>query len=134
MKYDKTARKYLWFEYEEKNINLVPIYNVLHKLTVLVVICIGASSNLFAEIRGSNFLNKRKFLNAIVLFQYVPRVLRIYLSWRKLNSNDNNLARIVWVKPAFNFFLYILASHVSWIFNSLVFPFTKIFSMSVWLI
>ncbi|KAF3948660.1 hypothetical protein CMV_025369 [Castanea mollissima] len=67
---------------------------------------------IFSEMRGSKFLNKRKFLNAVVLFQYVPRVLRLYLSWRKLNSNDNNLARIVWVKAAFNFFLYILASHV----------------------
>ncbi|KAK4571304.1 hypothetical protein RGQ29_029919 [Quercus rubra] len=67
---------------------------------------------IFSEMRGSKFLNKRKFLNAVVLFQYVPRVLRLYLSWWKLNSNDNNLARIVWVKAAFNFFLYILASHV----------------------
>uniref|UniRef100_A0A7N2RAF5 Cyclic nucleotide-binding domain-containing protein n=1 Tax=Quercus lobata TaxID=97700 RepID=A0A7N2RAF5_QUELO len=67
---------------------------------------------IFSEMRGSGFLNKRKFLNAVVLFQYVPRVLRIYLSWRKLISTDNNLSRIVWVKAAFNFFLYILASHV----------------------
>ncbi|KAL4594931.1 hypothetical protein ACB092_12G055000 [Castanea dentata] len=67
---------------------------------------------IFSEMRGAKFFNKMKYLNAVVLFQYVPRVLRLYLSWRKLSSNDNNLARIVWVKAAFNFFLYILASHV----------------------
>ncbi|KAK7828344.1 cyclic nucleotide-gated ion channel 1 [Quercus suber] len=60
--------------------------------------------------RGSKFLNKRKFLNAVVLFQYVPRVLRLYLSWRKLNSNDNNLARIVWVKAdSISFFISLPA-------------------------
>ncbi|KAL4594930.1 hypothetical protein ACB092_12G054900 [Castanea dentata] len=59
-------------------------------------------------IRGSN----KKFLNAAILFQYVPRVLRICLSWRTIISRDNQFSRIVWVKAAFNFFLYIIASQV----------------------
>lgn len=33
--------------------------------------------------RGSNALNTRKMLNAVVLSQYVLRITRIYLSWRK---------------------------------------------------
>jgi hypothetical protein len=58
-------------------------------------------------------LDKRKFLNAVVFFQYAPRVLRIYISWMNLTRTASKLARLVWVKAAFNFFLYILASHVS---------------------
>ncbi|KAK4571305.1 hypothetical protein RGQ29_029920 [Quercus rubra] len=54
--------------------------------------------------------SNKKFLNAAILIQYVPRVLRICLSWRKIISTDNQLSRIVWVKAAFNFFLYIIAS------------------------
>ena len=56
--------------------------------------------------------SNKKFLNAAILIQYVPRVLRICLSWRKIISTDNQLSRIVWVKAAFNFFLYIIASQV----------------------
>ncbi|XP_042979404.1 cyclic nucleotide-gated ion channel 1-like [Carya illinoinensis] len=67
---------------------------------------------IFSEMKGSRYLDKRKVLSAIVLLQYVPRVIRIYISWRKLIRTANIIARIVWVKAAFNFFLYILASHV----------------------
>ncbi|XP_041010064.1 cyclic nucleotide-gated ion channel 1-like [Juglans microcarpa x Juglans regia] len=67
---------------------------------------------IFSEMKGSSYLYKRKVLSAIVLLQYVPRVIRIYISWRKLIRTANIIARIVWVKAAFNFFLYILASHV----------------------
>ncbi|XP_059450223.1 cyclic nucleotide-gated ion channel 1-like [Corylus avellana] len=67
---------------------------------------------IFSKMRSSKFLDARKFLNAFVLLQYVPRVLRIYLSWRNLIESSRELARRVWIKAAFYIFLYILASHV----------------------
>ncbi|XP_068312587.1 cyclic nucleotide-gated ion channel 1-like [Pyrus communis] len=63
----------------------------------------------FSKMRGSGSLNTRKFLSSLVLLQYVPRVLRIYLSCKNLNKNPS---LEIWVKGVFNFFLYILASHV----------------------
>ncbi|XP_050259648.1 cyclic nucleotide-gated ion channel 1-like [Quercus robur] len=62
--------------------------------------------------RGTESTNKVKFLNAIVLFQYVPRVYQIYLSWRKLITTDKKFDRIILVKASLNFILYILAGHV----------------------
>ncbi|XP_059428823.1 cyclic nucleotide-gated ion channel 1-like [Corylus avellana] len=67
---------------------------------------------IFSKVRGSRFLDKRKFLNAVIFCQYVPRILRIYISWINLTKSASKLARLVWIKAAFNFFLYILASHV----------------------
>ena len=59
-------------------------------------------------------MNTRKLMNSILLFQYVPRILRIYLSWRELMRSARKFAKTpVWLKGLFNFFLYILASHVS---------------------
>ncbi|KAB2634913.1 cyclic nucleotide-gated ion channel 1-like [Pyrus ussuriensis x Pyrus communis] len=60
----------------------------------------------FFKMRGSGYLEKRKVLNFFLLAQYLPRIYRIHLS-------SNNLSRTgIWAKGAFNFFLYILASHV----------------------
>ena len=57
--------------------------------------------------------NKVKFLNSVLLFQYGPRILQIYLSWKKLIRSDESVDRTLWVKAILNFFLYILAGHVS---------------------
>ncbi|XP_065628845.1 cyclic nucleotide-gated ion channel 1 [Quercus suber] len=69
---------------------------------------------IFRELKGSKSLNKRKWLTSFVLFQYVPRVVQIYLSWKDPKRKANKLANKspIWVKAAFNFFLYIIASHV----------------------
>lgn len=56
--------------------------------------------------------NKVKFLNSVLLFQYGPRILQIYLSWKKLVRSDKRVDRTLWVKAILNFFLYILAGHV----------------------
>ncbi|XP_062149011.1 cyclic nucleotide-gated ion channel 1-like isoform X3 [Alnus glutinosa] len=88
-----------------KSYFLIDILAILPIPQVLVPI-------IFSKMRSSKFLDIRKFLNAFVLLQYVPRVLRIYLSWTKLNESSRELARRVWIKAAFNIFLYILASHV----------------------
>ncbi|XP_061998352.1 cyclic nucleotide-gated ion channel 1-like isoform X2 [Rosa rugosa] len=60
----------------------------------------------FFEMGGSNYLERRKILSGFVLIQYVPRIYRIYLSYTAVTHSA------LWVKGAFNFFLYILASHV----------------------
>ncbi|XP_041010068.1 cyclic nucleotide-gated ion channel 1-like [Juglans microcarpa x Juglans regia] len=67
---------------------------------------------IFSEMRGSNGLNTRKVLNAVVLSQYVPRITRIYLSWRKFRKNTTLPVITIAVKAGFNLFLYIVASHI----------------------
>ncbi|XP_062175135.1 cyclic nucleotide-gated ion channel 1-like isoform X1 [Alnus glutinosa] len=69
---------------------------------------------IFLKVTKSRFLNLRKLLNLLLFLQYVPRVLRIYLSWRKhmKTLKSSKFARSVWIKVAFNVFLYILASNV----------------------
>ncbi|PRQ45080.1 putative potassium channel, voltage-dependent, ELK [Rosa chinensis] len=61
----------------------------------------------FFEMRGHGHLRHRKILNFFVLAQYLPRIYRIYLSSQKLRQTTG-----IWIKALFNFFLYILASHV----------------------
>ncbi|KAF3947000.1 hypothetical protein CMV_026804, partial [Castanea mollissima] len=95
----KIAQKYLWPWFLFDIITILPIPQVV-TLTI------------FSEMRGTKSSNKVKFLNTIVLFQYVPRVSQIYLSWRKLITNNKKFDRIVLVKASLNFILYILAGHV----------------------
>ncbi|KAM1049689.1 hypothetical protein FF2_031234 [Malus domestica] len=54
----------------------------------------------FTNMRG---FRSRMVLNSLVLFQYVLRVLRIYLSCKQLENH---------VQSVFKFFTFILASHV----------------------
>ena len=69
---------------------------------------------IFRELRGSKSLNTRKVLNCIVFLQYVPRIFQIYQSWKDPNKRADKLSETpMWVKAAFNFSLYIIASHVS---------------------
>nr|POE83914.1 cyclic nucleotide-gated ion channel 1 [Quercus suber] len=95
----KIAQKYLWPWFLFDIITILPIPQVV-TLTI------------FSEMRGTKSSKKVKFLNSIVLFQYVPRVSQIYLSWRKLITNNKKFDRIVLVKASLNFILYILAGHV----------------------
>ncbi|KAG2709681.1 hypothetical protein I3760_05G252500, partial [Carya illinoinensis] len=63
---------------------------------------------IFSEIRGSESLHIRKLLYTVVLYQYVPRLIRISMFIRAANKHS----RVVRVKAALNLFLYIMASHV----------------------
>ncbi|XP_041010066.1 cyclic nucleotide-gated ion channel 1-like isoform X2 [Juglans microcarpa x Juglans regia] len=63
---------------------------------------------IFSEIRGSESLHKRKLLITFLLYQYVPRLIRISMFIRTANKHS----RVVRVKAALNLFLYIMASHV----------------------
>ncbi|KAG6715381.1 hypothetical protein I3842_05G249100 [Carya illinoinensis] len=72
---------------------------------------------LFSKMRGYKSLNTRKVLCGFVLFQYLPRAVRVYLSWKKVFIHRNtmiiNLTKtVIAVKAVFNLFLFIIASHV----------------------
>ncbi|KAK7819567.1 cyclic nucleotide-gated ion channel 1 [Quercus suber] len=96
----KIAKKYLWPRL---------IFDILAILPIPQVVI----PTIFSEMRSTKTSNKMKLLNTIVLFQYVPRVSQIYLSWKKLTRNDKKFDRIILVKASLNFILYILAGHVS---------------------
>ncbi|KAM4068798.1 hypothetical protein ACB094_12G039900 [Castanea mollissima] len=65
---------------------------------------------IFKEMRSTRPSEIIKSLNTLVLFQYVPRIRQIYLSWKNLPRNAGKFDG--WIKALFNFFLFILASHV----------------------
>ncbi|XP_048421920.1 cyclic nucleotide-gated ion channel 1-like [Pyrus x bretschneideri] len=56
---------------------------------------------------GSRYLDNIKIVNFFLLVQYLPRFYEIYLAATEFRKNTP-----VWIKGAFNFFLYIIASHV----------------------
>lgn len=62
-------------------------------------------------------------MNLLVLLQYVPRVLRIYLSSKELTLTGESVETATWIKGVLNFFMYILASHVSLRFYCHLFKF-----------
>ncbi|KAK4564814.1 hypothetical protein RGQ29_006755 [Quercus rubra] len=95
----KIAKKYLWPRL---------IFDILAILPIPQVVI----PTIFSEMRGTKTSNKVKLLNTIVLFQYVPRVSQIYLSWKKLTRNAKKFDRIILVQASLNFILYILAGHV----------------------
>ncbi|KAK9914516.1 hypothetical protein M0R45_038290 [Rubus argutus] len=64
----------------------------------------------FSKMKGPKCLKQRKYLDTLVLLQFVPRVLPIYLLCRERKKTLNKPS--MWTKGVFNFFLYILASHV----------------------
>ncbi|KAG6715367.1 hypothetical protein I3842_05G248300 [Carya illinoinensis] len=75
---------------------------------------------IFSKLRGSESFNKiREVLKAVVLFQYVPRVMLIRLlslPWRKAFSKEGQdggpSKKVIAVKAGFNLFMYIVASHI----------------------
>ncbi|XP_042985877.1 cyclic nucleotide-gated ion channel 1-like [Carya illinoinensis] len=94
---------------------------------------------IFSEMKTSKIENKRKFLNAVVLLQYVPRIFRIYRLWKIVNEtiilpkrstkenveSDKNLIPpkgFLVMKAGFNLLLYLVASHAlgaCWYFFSI---------------
>ncbi|PRQ60432.1 putative potassium channel, voltage-dependent, EAG/ELK/ERG [Rosa chinensis] len=58
----------------------------------------------FLKMDGSDY--RKKILNGFLLFQYMPKIYRIYLSCKELKQTG------IWARGAFSIFLYILASHV----------------------
>jgi cyclic nucleotide gated channel len=66
---------------------------------------------------GSVNINTKNALRYIVVFQYVPRMLRIFPLLSKIISSTGVLLETAWAGAAFNLLMYMLASHVS-IFTS----------------
>ncbi|XP_070674674.1 uncharacterized protein [Malus domestica] len=64
-------------------------------------------------------------MNVFALLQYVPRVLRIYLSFKELKKRplkEKLRETPIWIKGVLNFSMYIIASHVAgalWYFFSI---------------
>ncbi|KAG2700637.1 hypothetical protein I3760_06G008000 [Carya illinoinensis] len=95
---------------------------------------------IFSEMRRSKFRHGRKFLNTVVLLQYVPRLLRIYRLWKmvnetiilpksiptttsystvKVNAESNkNMKGFIVRKAGFNLFLYLVLG-AFWYFFSI---------------
>ncbi|XP_062076073.1 cyclic nucleotide-gated ion channel 1-like [Humulus lupulus] len=76
----------------------------------------------FSKITGSSSLTARKFINILLLLQYVPRILRVYFSAKDLGRAFDSLTRRLWVRGAFFFFLYVISGHVFgafWYFYSI---------------
>ncbi|KAL8209405.1 hypothetical protein R6Q57_006137 [Mikania cordata] len=55
---------------------------------------------------------KERLLKFIIFSQYVPRVMQTYLFYKKVTKVSGFLIEKAWAGAAFNFFLYVLASHV----------------------
>ncbi|KAB2598802.1 cyclic nucleotide-gated ion channel 1-like [Pyrus ussuriensis x Pyrus communis] len=61
----------------------------------------------FYKMRAAGYMEHKKALNVFLLGQYLPRIFRIHQSSKELRENAGP-----WVRGLFNFFLYILASHI----------------------
>jgi cyclic nucleotide gated channel len=81
-------------------------------LDVQVVILI-----IIPKMAGSRYLNTKNVLKFVVIFQYVPRFMRIYPLYKEVTTSGI-LTETAWAGAAFNLFLYMLASHVSLIYST----------------
>ncbi|KAK4564787.1 hypothetical protein RGQ29_006738 [Quercus rubra] len=95
-KEEKNSQWYLWMWFMFDILVILPIPQVL-------------MSNILSEMRRAKYTNNVTILNAVILIQYGPRILRIYLSLKKLEELKNIPINI---RASFNFFLYLLAGHV----------------------
>ncbi|URE08947.1 cyclic nucleotide-gated ion channel [Musa troglodytarum] len=64
------------------------------------------------KLEGSALLNAKNALMFAVIFQYVPRVLRIIPLYLEVTRSAGIIAEKAWVGAAFNLLLYMLASHI----------------------
>ncbi|XP_050260681.1 cyclic nucleotide-gated ion channel 1-like [Quercus robur] len=87
---------YLWMRFMFDILVILPIPQVL-------------MSNVLSEMRRAKNTISIKILNAVILIQYGPRILQIYLSLKELEGLDKIPIEI---RASFNFFLYLLAGHV----------------------
>ena len=55
----------------------------------------------------------KEVLKAIIVAQYVPRLMRIYPLYKEVTRISGILTEPAWAGAAYNLFLYMLASHVS---------------------
>ncbi|KAJ0100277.1 hypothetical protein Patl1_21324 [Pistacia atlantica] len=91
----KTARKYLMRFFPIDLLSILP-------LPQLIIITM---------IRGSKHPKALELLKFFVIFQYVPRAIRIFPLITKARMDGGLIAEGALVKASFNLFLYMLASH-----------------------
>ncbi|KAB1205058.1 Cyclic nucleotide-gated ion channel 1 [Morella rubra] len=92
-------KRYLSSYFAVDVLAILPIPQVLNPFT-------------FSKKKGLNSWSQREVLNALALLQYVPRIFRTYLTWKKLNEISNRIQKSIPLKAGLNLFLYILGSHV----------------------
>ncbi|KAJ0035535.1 hypothetical protein Pint_25243 [Pistacia integerrima] len=95
-----TARKYLLYSFPIDLLSILPLPQVV----------------IYILIRGWKLRNAMKLLQYFVIFQYVPRLIRIYPLFRKVKKTFGNLYDSRFTKVAFNLLLYVLASHIEKLF------------------
>uniref|UniRef100_A0A6N2KJ93 Cyclic nucleotide-binding domain-containing protein n=2 Tax=Salix viminalis TaxID=40686 RepID=A0A6N2KJ93_SALVM len=83
---------------------LIDILSVLPLPQVVILI-------ITPKMAGSSYLNTKNMLKFVVIFQYVPRFIRIYPLYREV-ATSRILRETAWAGAAFNLFLYMIASHV----------------------
>lgn len=67
---------------------------------------------------GFQSLNTKNLLKVVVIFQYVPRLIRIIPLYKEVTRTSGILTETAWAGAAFNLLLYMLASHVSLLLHS----------------
>ena len=76
---------------------------------------------------GFKSLNTKNLLKVIVIFQYVPRLLRMIPLYKEVTRTSGILTETAWAGAAFNLLLYMLASHVSLYYILLTYVFMDLF-------
>lgn len=92
-------------------------YNLLLCAQVVILIIIP-------KMAGSRSLNTKNLLKFVVIFQYIPRFIRIHPLYKEVTKTSGILTETAWAGAAFNLFLYMLASHVSLISKMFIFAYS----------
>ncbi|XP_038886621.1 cyclic nucleotide-gated ion channel 1-like [Benincasa hispida] len=92
----------------------VPWMNVIVDLLALLPLPQIIMLVMFERRKSIKYLNNRWRMILLPLFQFIPRVIRIYLLCKELSRSaaPNDITGTGRVRGTFNFFLFILASHV----------------------
>ncbi|ONI01499.1 hypothetical protein PRUPE_6G143100 [Prunus persica] len=94
-----------WLCRRRELVKAMPWFSILIDFLAALPIPQLAIGVVFFRRKSSQYFRKRRIMTFLLLFQYLPRVYRIYLTYEELTRIKR------WVRGAFNFFLYILASH-----------------------
>ncbi|XP_074291717.1 cyclic nucleotide-gated ion channel 1 [Silene latifolia] len=85
---------------------LIDILAVLPLPQVAIIIIVP-------KLKGSKSLNTKNLLKFLVLFQYIPRILRVFPLYKEVTRSTGILTETAWAGAFFNLLLYMLASHVA---------------------
>ncbi|XP_068314856.1 probable cyclic nucleotide-gated ion channel 10 [Pyrus communis] len=99
--------KTIWASYDI----LIDIVALLPLSQVAILIFFSKMSDL-----RSLTTTRMVLMNVLALLQYVPRVLRIYLSFKELKKRplkEKIRETPIWIKGVLNFSMFIIASHVA---------------------